>query len=171
LFAGTQSIYLSAGSENSSSYSWTLDPAEAGNLAVSENGLECTVDWTGTFTGPAELKVKGINDCGESDFSEMLAVTVTNTFGIGENESGIGIAVYPNPNDGNFRVELSAKESTAAKLQLLTSTGEAAWGPVRVEINNELVYPVSLEMLPKGIYLLRVETTKGISSCKIIIKN
>jgi hypothetical protein len=169
LFAGTQSVYVSSGSENSASYTWTIQPAEAGTISVSSDGLECTVDWAAAFTGPASLKIKGLNECGEGDFSELLAVNVSNTFGIGENASGVGIAVYPNPNDGNFRIDLTSEEPTRARLQLFTATGEPAWGPVDVEINHKHSYPVSLGSLSRGVYMLQVETTKGISNYKIIL--
>ena len=169
LLTGTQSVYNSTGSSFSTSYEWSMEPPEAGNLTVSENGLDCTVDWVPTFTGQAVLKVRGINDCGESDFSELLTVTVANTFGLAENESGLGIIVYPNPSSGNFRIELTVDKSTTAKLMLFNAAGEPVWGPVEVEISHKLSLPFSLESLSEGIYLLQVETIKGISNCKIML--
>jgi len=116
------------------------------------------------------LKVKGLNDCGESAFSELLAVNVANTFGIDENETGLGIAVYPNPNNGNFLIELSTVKTAKAKVRLFTAAGEPAWGPVEVEFNHTLSVPVNIESLSEGIYLLQVETGMGISNRKILIK-
>jgi len=170
LYTTLQSNYNTIGSASALSYEWTLSPSDAGNLTVSGNGLDCTVDWLSTYTGQANLKVKGINDCGEGDFSELLAVNVANTFGLDENESGLGIAVYPNPNSGNFRIELSAYKSTKVKMRLYNASGEPAWGPVEAEINSKLSLPVKVASLSKGIYLLQLETDMGISNRKIIIK-
>jgi hypothetical protein len=169
LFAGSQSVFTTSGSESSINYEWTLEPAEAGTLNISENGMDCTVDWVSTFTGPVTLKVKGLNDCGESDFSDPLAVTVANTFGLDENESGLNINVYPNPSSGNFRVELSAERITKAKLNMINAAGELVWGTAEVGINRKQVVPVNIEALPEGMYLLKIETSTGISNVKIMI--
>jgi hypothetical protein len=168
-FANTQSNYNTTGSDSALSYEWTLTPSDAGNLTISGSGLDCTVDWLSTFTGQATMKVKGINDCGEGEFSELLAVNVANTFGLDENESGLSIAVYPNPNSGNFRLELTTEKSAKAKVRLFTASGEPAWGPVEVEINRKLSLPVNAASLSEGIYLLQFETNMGIFNRKIII--
>jgi hypothetical protein len=170
LFTITQSEYSTTVSDSANSYVWMLSPAEAGNLVVSGSELDCIVEWVSTFTGQANLKVKGINDCGEGDFSQLLAVNVANTFGLEENESGIGIAVYPNPSNGNFRIELTTDKSAKALIKLFTAYGEPVWGPIEVEINRKLNLPVNLAILSEGIYLLQFETSMGISSRKIIIK-
>jgi len=170
LFTTLQSQYSTTGSETADSYEWMMTPPEAGTLTVSESGLDCTVDWLATFTGQAELEVKGFNDCGEGDYSELLAVNVANTFGITENESGINIDVYPNPSNGNFQVDLTAEKSSRVVIKLLTPMGEPAWGPVEVEINRKLSLPIKVPILADGIYLLQFETNKGIFYRKIIIK-
>jgi hypothetical protein len=170
MFTTTQSFYNTAGAASSNSYEWTLQPSEAGTLTVSENGLDCIVDWVTGFTGQVSLNARGLNDCGESDFSELLVVNVANTFGMEENKTGLGIAVYPNPSNGNLRVELTAGKSAKAKLKLFTSSGEPVWGPVAVEINQIMVVPVDVNNLSEGIYLLQVETSMGISNHKIVIK-
>jgi hypothetical protein len=171
LFTTTQSNYSTTGSDSADSYIWNLSPAEAGNLIVNESEPDCIVEWVSTFTGQANLKVKGINDCGEGEFSEVLAVNVANTFGLEENESGIGIAVYPNPNNGNFRIELTTGKSAKAIVKLFNAVGEPAWGPVKVEINRKLNIPVNMNAYSEGIYMLQLETDVGITNRKIIIKN
>jgi len=170
LFATTQSAFNTTGSASSLGYEWTLQPAEAGSLTASENGLDCTVDWVTTFTGQVNIKVKGFNDCGEGVFSDLLVVNIANTFSINENETGLGITVYPNPSNGNFLIELTADRSAIAKVRLFTATGEASWGPYEVEINRKLSLPVNIETLPEGMYLLQVETGTGIFNRKIMIK-
>jgi hypothetical protein len=171
LFAGTQSFYQITGSDDASSYEWTLEPAEAGTLTISENGLDCTVDWTGTYTGQANLEARGINECGAGEFSEMLVVNVANTFGTDENSSGVGIAVFPNPSSGNFKIELTAGSPARARVTVFTATGKPAWGPFELDIDSKVVIPVDVQNLSEGMYLLRVETGKGVSNQKIIIKN
>ena len=170
LFTATAKQYSTTGSVTASSYEWRLTPPEAGTLTVSESGLDCTVDWLATFTGQAELKVKGFNNCGEGDYSELLDINVANTFGIAENESGLNIVVFPNPGNGKFQVDLTSDKSIKTVIKLLTPFGEPVWGPVEVGINRKLTLPIHVPALADGIYLLQFETNKGISYRKIIIK-
>jgi hypothetical protein len=169
LFATMQSAYNTTGSDSSNFYEWSLDPPEAGVLTAGETGLDCTVDWDTAFFGQANLKVRGINDCGEGEYSDPIAVNVSNSFGIDENESGLGIIVYPNPNNGNFHVQLTADKLTKAKLILLSAEGEPVWGPAGVEINHRLILPLNLSTLSEGIYLLQVETNLGNTNRKILL--
>lgn len=170
LFSTLQSNYSIMGSDYADSYAWTLTPAEAGILTVNGTGLDCTVDWQPTFTGQANLKVKGINNCGEGDDSQLLAVDVANTYGIEENTSGINIDVYPNPNNGNFRIELSTGKSEKAIIRMFIAYGEPAWGPIELEIDRKLSIYCNVDDHPEGIYLLQFETNEGILNRKIIIK-
>ena len=73
-FGEYQTVYSTNGSTNSDSYSWMLDPADAGT--IDGDGLTATVTWDEAFTGDAEISVAGVNACGESEFSDVLAVTM-----------------------------------------------------------------------------------------------
>ena len=69
-----QTVYSSDGSVGSNSYNWMIEPEEAGTIEGDE--LTATVTWDDTFTGDAEITVAGSNDCGESEMSDALTVTV-----------------------------------------------------------------------------------------------
>ncbi|MCB0805450.1 MAG: PKD domain-containing protein, partial [Bacteroidales bacterium] len=56
-----------------SSYSWNLNPTEAGS--VSGSGTSATVIWNSGFLGTAELTVAGINYCGVGVPSNPLLIT------------------------------------------------------------------------------------------------
>jgi PKD repeat protein len=70
----TGAVYTTVGAPDASSYAWELSPAEAGT--VTGNGLEGTVDLISTFSGSASLAVKGINNCGEGQFSAEFPILV-----------------------------------------------------------------------------------------------
>jgi PKD repeat protein len=70
----TGTVYSTAGATDASSYIWEVSPVEAGT--VTGNGLEATLDLTPAFSGTASLKVKGINECGEGEFSAEFPVNV-----------------------------------------------------------------------------------------------
>ena len=72
--AGTIENYSST-STNATSYQWYLDPVEAGTLTNETTGT-VTVNWNSSWTGDADLTVKGIKDANESPLSDPLTVTV-----------------------------------------------------------------------------------------------
>ncbi|MEI7725137.1 MAG: T9SS type A sorting domain-containing protein [Bacteroidota bacterium] len=67
--------YTTTGATNASSYSWELVPADAGALYPS--GTSLNIAWSGTFTGAATLKVKGINGSCEGIWSSPLTINVS----------------------------------------------------------------------------------------------
>ncbi len=170
LYSVTSSVYATTGATGASSYTWILEPAGAGTFQVSENGMECTVNWQNGFTGQATLKVRGENDCGEGGFSENLAVTVANTFGIEEHKSGLGVSIFPNPGSGAFQVELSARNITTATLGVYSAAGEPVVAPKEVTIDRKLQLPLDLGQLPEGMYMLKIQTSAGVSAHKIVVR-
>jgi PKD repeat protein len=70
------SVYTTSGNDSTIQYIWALAPAGAGTLA--EDGMTCMVIWDTAFTSEAYLKVKALNACGESVFSDSLSILVRN---------------------------------------------------------------------------------------------
>lgn len=58
-------------------YTWVLTPANAGVLTPNSN--QVSIAWSSTFSGTANLSVSAANDCGTSQASPSLAITVNNT--------------------------------------------------------------------------------------------
>ncbi|MEI6684292.1 MAG: T9SS type A sorting domain-containing protein [Bacteroidota bacterium] len=67
--------YTTTGAANTTGYVWELDPSTAGVLT--SNGASCTIDWDNTFTGIAQLKVRGTNACGASPWTPFLNITIS----------------------------------------------------------------------------------------------
>lgn len=170
LFVSSQSEYATAGAANASNYEWSIEPANAGTLTVSADGLSCTVNWVTGFVGQASLKARGLNDCGTGVYSEALAVSVASTFGINDPVTGLGIQIYPNPSSGLFTLELNADPAVKASLLIFNAPGEPVWGPLEVEVNGKTSLPVSLENMAEGMYLLQVATDKGKVYRKLMLR-
>jgi hypothetical protein len=170
VYSVTQSEYQSTGCADATSYQWSLEPASAGTITPAGAGMAANVQWATGYTGAATIKIKGVNDCGESSYSEALAVNVANTFGIEENNSGLGIAVYPNPNPGSFRLDLNSTTTTNAVIRILSPAGKPVMEPMNVKVGKNLSIPINLVNISEGMYLLKVETSKGISTRKILIR-
>jgi uncharacterized repeat protein (TIGR01451 family) len=161
------SLYETTGSPNATSYIWLLEPEAAGTIVG--NGTESTVTWSGFWEGTATIKVKAENNCGQSDFSESLPVylIITGVQSLPEH----GIKVFPNPTNGDFRIEALNGSFT---------------GPVTIEIkdyhgatqfnSNSFISSVNTTLtinpgnLGKGVYVLLVSGDRFNFSKKLIIQ-
>jgi PKD repeat protein len=145
-------------------YGWEINPSGAGTL--SENGIECIVDWTDYWTGDAEITVKAINNCGESEYSDPKIVNVVIT-DITENENLI-FNVSPNPGNGEFTVQFNQKLTTEANLQVLNLFGEEVKSIENIVSSTEQIN-LNLDETP-GVYILVIQTENKIYKQKFIIK-
>ncbi len=66
--------YQSLGAAHAEFYEWVVEPTSAG--VISGTGLSVIMNWADDFSGLAEIKVRGINICGEGEFSDPLLVTI-----------------------------------------------------------------------------------------------
>jgi hypothetical protein len=66
--------YTTSGAQYAQSYLWSLTPATAGT--ISGGGITGIVNWNSTFTGQADISVKGVNECGQGQPSSSLIVSV-----------------------------------------------------------------------------------------------
>ena len=144
---------------NTSSYVWELSPLNAGSLTW--NGTLATVTWSPTYLGNASIRVKTINSCGESGWSDEKVTFVNNTTGINGEESCRPL-VYPNPSDGrnviiSFCHLIERAEIIDGKGQVLYSATPGA---------DHCVFQPALA---KGIYLVKVIHSKGIAVEKLIV--
>lgn len=67
--------YSIAAVSGAQSYTWDLTPPEAGVMTPA--GTSCTIDFSNSWTGSAQLKVRGSNACGDGNWSAPLTITVS----------------------------------------------------------------------------------------------
>jgi len=95
-------------------------------------------------------------------------VTVDNTVDVAE--AGIsGLSIYPNPGNGHYQVSITARAETTVFLQVVNLLGGKVYEQT-LKVNGSMMHTLDLNMLPSGIYLLRMEGN-GISVTKKIIQN
>jgi hypothetical protein len=155
--------YTTQEANNVLSYSWELLPAEAGT--IDGNGLTATVTWNTSYTGLATVKVKGINDCGESAFSSELQVSVLICDGITENNNSKP-SIIPNPNNGTFSVMFKATTDKAT-VKVVNAYNAVVFEKTGVMGSSNEIFNLNL---PSGIYLLVIQRGNSISSEKLIIR-
>lgn len=77
--------------------------------------------------------------------------------------------IYPNPSDGNFKVEFTSKDLGDIEIQIFDLLGRKIFK--KVFKNNQLSFSenLNLEFISSGFYLLQVKRGRSISSKKIRI--
>jgi Ig-like domain CHU_C associated/Secretion system C-terminal sorting domain len=136
-------------------YQWVTCPtfANATGTATNQN-------YTPSANGQYAVIV---NNSGCVDTS---ACTTISTVGITQNE-GIGnLAVYPNPTDGNFTIDLGQTHDQVM-IQITNSLGQM----VQNSVYND-VQLINLQLdSESGIYFVEITTTEGLKSkVKLVIK-
>ncbi len=163
------SVYNTTGATNADDYTWEVTPADA-YTAMTADGMSCTVTWAYPYTGPAVIRVKGTNDCGEGNFSDETNVTLQNSFGIDELARTLGLALYPNPGKGAFTLELATSAVDKVNLRILNAMGRVIYEKQNMKVNSSYSTVVDISSEPEGIYLLVVESDLGVYTGRVVLQ-
>jgi len=160
------SDYTTTGATFADSYIWEILPVEAG--AITGTGTTGTVEWTTNWEGTATIRVKAINNCGESEFSEGIEVLCEICTGINENNT-LNFEIYPNPNNGLFTINFAANKPEKADIKVLNNLGKVVYETYGVQINNNTL-SINLKALDSGVYFIILTNRDNVVKEKIIIK-
>ncbi|MBE0662596.1 MAG: T9SS type A sorting domain-containing protein [Bacteroidales bacterium] len=143
---GTTGVtYTTAGASNALSYTWSLLPAEAGN--ISGTGTSATVNWAPGFVGNASISVLGVNMCGPGLASDNLSVVV------GEE---------PTANAGE---DVSIPHGTATQLQGAASGAVSpysySWSPADKLEDPTIANPQTHNLFQTTVFTLTVTSANG----------
>ncbi|HPX34955.1 MAG TPA: T9SS type A sorting domain-containing protein, partial [Bacteroidales bacterium] len=145
-------------------YIWELNPEEAGSWLGNENIID--IVWTPDFVGNISLKVKGVNPCGESIFSDSLNIEAFICDAI-EEKTKEELVIYPNPTDRIIYLTIPG-EMSENEIVIYNSTGIEVFRQKDENIVTEL--KLDLHNLPKGIYLLKTVNDRKVLTAKLILK-
>lgn len=113
---------------------------------------------TGLCEGKYILCVTDANGCLSCDTIDLAA---DSAWGIEAYDPAVAFSVYPNP-AGNFvSIELKNKNSGNAQLQIHAITGAIVYRQ-SLQLSNESGMQLDVSALTPGIYLVSVETEKGV---------
>jgi hypothetical protein len=111
------------------------------------------------------LKVQGVNDCGEGDFSEGLEIEVDDCTGIDDVSNVSGIEISPNPNSGSFTLSFQ-NDGSPARVKIINLTGKTVF---ETTSGNQNQIFVNVHNLENGIYFIEVENGNSRKIEKLII--
>ena len=160
------SQYNTTGAANAESYSWSIEPAEAGT--ISGTGTTGTVEWTDNWEGTATISVKGVNSCGEGVSSDGFEVACSICTGLGESTID-EVSVYPNPSSGLFTIQLSGNEKDVS-IQVVNTLSSVIYEKTGIELNGNYKTTVDLSEYNNGVYFLIIKNNSGRIVKRIIIQ-
>jgi hypothetical protein len=142
------------------SFIWELSPANAGS--ISGTSATAAVTWSNSYIGNAEVRVKGVNPCGEGAWSLVKFTQVINTTGVDELTAGIKVITGGANNQTAIVMNTEVRE---AKLMILDITG-------RVMLNTTIpgtgTYKIN-QQLKSGVYIVTVKAGSSVLNQKIFI--
>ncbi|GAB4333062.1 MAG: hypothetical protein Kow00127_24660 [Bacteroidales bacterium] len=153
---------------------YTLDASAGGAVSWlwspgGETTPSITVDSSGTGIGSQSysVEVTGENGC---ITLESVTITFIDCSGIAELTGLSAITIFPNPNDGEMTVRITASEKTAVQLSLYDARGKRFYHSGELEVKGKTNIPVVTEQAGSGVYYLKICTGKGSVTRKVLIR-
>ena len=145
-------------------YEWQLQPEEAGIL--SQDSLTTTINWNTTYEGPATLKVRSTNDCGESSWSDSLIIQTYTCLGTNENNFAANLRVYPNPASSRLIVEMENNTMKSYNIEVYNSFGSKVYSVEAMNKNTS----INVSRWNSGIYIVKVLSGNNNYNSKVIVR-
>ncbi|MBE9491301.1 MAG: T9SS type A sorting domain-containing protein, partial [Bacteroidetes bacterium] len=172
-----------AGEDNQINYDQTYTAEDAS--AENYNSVTWTTSGDGTFDdansvnptytpGTNDIEAAEVvltmtatnDDCGDVSDDMTLAIS---PMGVYENLAGFDIAIFPNPNTGQFSIELNGNSNEIVNISLYNSLGDVVYKAENVRINKSYSETLNLDV-EQGVYYLRIEGKELLLNKKIIIQ-
>ncbi len=104
--------------------------------------------------------------CGASDYGEVEDYTLSVSYPVGiETNQIAGIEVFPNPNNGQFQINLP-NNTDAYTIYISDITGKIVW----LKQTTQNTTFVNLNTIEKGIYFIRIQNNELTTIQKIVVQ-
>lgn len=163
-----QTTDYTTSSNGATSYIWDLYPASGAGTLVN-NGATATVSWTHNWYGIASIRVKGINDCGEGEWTQYMDISAVNCTGKDESASADPINVYPNPASKELNISLYSRNPELVEIRLMNALGKVMANET-VQVNGKTNTSINVLRMPEGMYFLSINGKTLKSSQKVTIQ-
>ncbi len=141
-------------SDSSSNATTTTYDFGDGNTSTMPNPSH-TYAAAGTYT----VTLTVTNGCGMDTTTKVINVMV----GV-ENSLNNAISIYPNPNNGQFKVELKGLNSSNMQVEVLDAMGRVVLSQTGSNVQDFDLNEAT------GLYFVRVTTDEGTAVSRVIVK-
>lgn len=80
------------------------------------------------------------------------------------------VKLFPNPNDGNFQLQLNGYENTSLNVMIMNNIGQVIYNNNLSILDDVFVEDISLDGVPAGVYTLKVIDGQTVKSENIIVE-
>lgn len=167
-YNATSSTYSCTEDPYVTTFQWSVTPAEAGTTSSTGNDGEFT--WTVGYTGSVLITVMGLNDCGNSEFSDAFATEIYSSAGLNENSADRQLILYPNPTDGKITIGLPSQKAFSGDLSVTDAGGSLVYSQTGVTITAGDNVTLDLGQLSEGIYSLKLSSKSVVYYGRVIMK-
>lgn len=127
---------------------------------------------TGLTNGSTYIfRVKAIKANGESsEFSVSVEARPSVVLSFTDQQSGENVMIYPNPNTGNFNLQIESIHSKKLSISIFTMSGVEIMNktiPIQGSLFNETI---QLDDIAAGVYLIKIVTDKISYTEKLLIQ-
>jgi PKD repeat protein len=116
---------------------------------------------------PLEVSLTAFNECGQHTALKTISLNSTDAAGRNVLEY---FHIYPNPNSGNFSIELSGNPKPSLSIGIFNALGKRIFTDRLDFSRGRLERQFSLQDIPSGIYLIMVSADKHAVYKKLIIE-
>ena len=110
-----------------------------------------------------------MNSCGDGELSDGYEVMVDNFTSVGEIEENNLLAIYPNPNNGEFTLELAGVTAGKVDVRVYDITGTIVYHESGLIANTNYSLRIDLGSYPQGMYFVKVSHEQGSSVRKMLL--
>lgn len=146
-------------STNAVSYNWDFGDASSGSTSANPSHTYAT---NGTFV----VTLTATGPCGTSTSTATVVITQV---GLQDNDLSQTLSLYPNPNDGNFTLSFDFTTQKDVTIEVFDVSGRIIYTDRE---NNIMTYnkQIGLESAESGIYFVRIITTEGVVTEKVMVQ-
>ncbi len=155
-----ETVQFTDSSSNASQWNWNFGDGNTDTIANPNH----IYDTTGTYT--ITLIVSN-TVCSDTVYNN---ITVINTTGIQINDLQDNLKIYPNPNTGQFTLEMQITETQDMHIEITNVIGQVVYSKNLTRFKGTYYGQINLQRNAKGVYQLQVKTNRGVINKKIVLK-
>ncbi len=167
LYYTTMSEYTTEPLPFADNYEWIVDPVDAGN--IDGIGTTGTITWNQSFLGTAIISVRGVNTCGNGTFSPGIEVLVDNFTSVEEILEEQNLAIFPNPNKGEFTIELKGENFGNVEVRIYDINGSLVYHETGINADKGFTGRINMFNSPQGMYFVKIMHDRGTIVKKILL--